>query len=153
LARARAFLAAAETDAAATKQAAAEEGERVRAAAEAEAATQTERATRRVADAEEGARIVRENVTAEVEKMQREAFTRNRASREEAVALLTKARSDADSVREEARLALERARTEVAGLARRRDDIVAQLGHLSGVIDALAVTERPNPSDAEEAQS
>ncbi len=41
---------------------------------------------------------------------------------------------------------LDRARAEVAQLARRRDDINAQLGHLSGVIEALAVSERPSPT-------
>ena len=44
---------------------------------------------------------------------------------------------------------LERARAEVAALASRRQDITTQLGHLSGVIDALAVPEKaatPDPS-------
>jgi hypothetical protein len=38
---------------------------------------------------------------------------------------------------------LERARAEVAVLAGRREDITRQLGHLSGVIEALAVPESP----------
>ena len=49
---------------------------------------------------------------------------------------------------------LERARSEVAALASRRQDITTQLGHLSGVIDALSVPDRaaaqgsPTPDDA-----
>lgn len=48
---------------------------------------------------------------------------------------------------------LERARSEVAALASRRQDITTQLGHLSGVIDALSVPDRaaaqgsPTPVD------
>ena len=42
---------------------------------------------------------------------------------------------------------LERARAEVSVLASRREDITKQLGHLSGVIDALAVPERTQPDD------
>ena len=59
------------------------------------------------------------------------------------MALLNQARADADAVRGDARAMMERARTEVSTLARRRDDINAQLGHLSGVIEALAFSERP----------
>lgn len=44
---------------------------------------------------------------------------------------------------------LDRARAEVASLASRREDITKQLGHLSGVIDALAVPERPTAGAAE----
>ena len=40
-------------------------------------------------------------------------------------------------------MAVERARDEVNTLAARRDDITRQLGRLSGVIEALAVPERP----------
>jgi hypothetical protein len=46
---------------------------------------------------------------------------------------------------------LERARAEVAVLAARREDITQQLGHLSGVIEALAVpTDRPSAPTAED---
>lgn len=38
---------------------------------------------------------------------------------------------------------LDRARAEVASLTSRREDIAKQLGSLSGVIDALSVSERP----------
>jgi hypothetical protein len=46
---------------------------------------------------------------------------------------------------------LERARSEVAALASRRQDITTQLGHLSGVINALAVPERSaDPPDTDD---
>jgi hypothetical protein len=57
------------------------------------------------------------------------------------------ARQRADTVRAEAQAAVERARAEVHTLAARRDAITAQLGNLSGVIDALAVSDDPTPSD------
>ena len=44
----------------------------------------------------------------------------------------------------EAQAAVERARAEVHLLAARRDDITAQLGNLSGVIEALSVNELAN---------
>ena len=75
--------------------------------------------------------------------MQQETWQKATATREEAIALLAQARAEADAVRGDARAMLERARGEVAALARRRDDISSQLGHLSGVIEALAVPERP----------
>ncbi|HEY3409299.1 MAG TPA: hypothetical protein VGK53_14095, partial [Propionicimonas sp.] len=99
----------------------------------------------RLAEAEAGAKMIRERTAADLEKLQRDTYEKSRASREEAVALLTQAREDADTARAEARALMDRARAEVATLARRRDDINAQLGHLSGVIEALAVSERPAP--------
>src|ERR1035438_4390504 len=53
------------------------------------------------------------------------------------------ARADADTSRAEARDLLTHARAEVKALAARRDDITAQLGNLSGVIEALAVPGPP----------
>ena len=51
---------------------------------------------------------------------------------------------------------LQRARAEVAKLASRRDNIASELGHLSGVIEALAVpvpivqdNDTDNPDNAE----
>jgi hypothetical protein len=64
---------------------------------------------------------------------------------EELVRTTAEARADADRIREEARAMLERARAEVASLASRREDITKQLGSLSGVIDALSVSERSEP--------
>ena len=46
---------------------------------------------------------------------------------------------------------LERARSEVAALASRRQDITTQLGHLSGVINALAVPEKSAENGAADA--
>jgi hypothetical protein len=40
---------------------------------------------------------------------------------------------------------LDRARADVAALTSRREDITKQLGHLTGVIDALAVPETAAP--------
>ena len=42
---------------------------------------------------------------------------------------------------------LTEAREEVAGLAKRRDTITAQLNNLSGVIEALAVSENPTQNE------
>ena len=50
-------------------------------------------------------------------------------------------------MRTQARRLLEEAREEVAVLARRRDAITGELGQLSGVIQALAVTDEPAGSD------
>jgi len=58
------------------------------------------------------------------------------------------ARQRADIVRAEAQAAVERARAEVHVLAARRDAITAQLGNLSGVIDALAVPEQPSTTES-----
>lgn len=55
---------------------------------------------------------------------------------------LAEARDEADQLRAQAREAVEAARAEVHTLAARRDDINTQLGHLSNVIEALAVPER-----------
>jgi hypothetical protein len=55
-------------------------------------------------------------------------------------------------MRAQARRTLEDARAEIALLARRRDGITAELGQLSGVIQALAVptpTQPPPPQDPE----
>ncbi|HMS35632.1 MAG TPA: hypothetical protein PKA93_00600 [Arachnia sp.] len=84
---------------------------------------------------------------ADLERSQKAAFERTRATREEAVALLAQARLDADGMRSHAREMLDAARSEVAGLAERRDNITAQLHNLSGVIEALAVNENPTPNE------
>ena len=71
--------------------------------------------------------------------MHREAHGYHRAARAEIVRASEEARERADAVRAEAQAAVERARAEVHTLAARRDAITAQLGELSGVIEALAV--------------
>jgi hypothetical protein len=85
--------------------------------------------------------MLRERVAAEVGQLQAEAHEHRRSVREEATTTLTAARADADTIRAEARDLLTQARAEVGVLAERRDDITAQLGYLSGVIEALAVPE------------
>lgn len=142
-ARAHALLAAAEKDAVQTRQRAEEEAQRLLETARTEAQAQEARATRRLADAESGAKLIRERAATDLEALQRETYESVRSTREEAIALLAQARIDADQARTEARSQLEKARAEVATLARRRDDINAQLGHLSGVIEALAVSDQP----------
>ena len=94
------------------------------------------------------AKVIRERTAAELEQLQRETWDKARTTRDEAVAMLAQAMVDADAVRTEARAMMDRARSEVAALARRRDDINAQLGHLSGVIEALAVPERQGGGDS-----
>jgi hypothetical protein len=56
-------------------------------------------------------------------------------------ALLADARAEAVQLRATARTLLTDARSEVDALARRRSAITAELGQLSGVIEALAVPE------------
>ena len=55
--------------------------------------------------------------------------------------MLADARAEADQLRTTARTLLADARAEVDALARRRTAITAELGQLSGVIEALAVPE------------
>ena len=55
---------------------------------------------------------------------------------------------DRDSGNFEALSALERARAEIAQLQTRRDGIAAELGQLSGVIEALSVPERDRTAEA-----
>jgi vacuolar-type H+-ATPase subunit H len=75
-----------------------------------------------------------------------------RRARAEGAQLVATARAQADEMRAQARRTLEDARAEIALLARRRDGITAELGQLSGVIQALAVptpTQPPPPQDPE----
>ena len=60
--------------------------------------------------------------------------------------MLTEAQADAEQSRTQARELLAAARAEVSALKQRRDEIAAELSQLSGVIEALAVSE----SDPEE---
>ena len=144
---AAAVLAAAEQAGARTTGRAEEEAGRTLAAAREEAAEIVARAERRLTEAREGAQVLRESTTAELDRLHRESLERHRLQRAELVALTDEARADADRIRSEAAEMLEQARAEVEALARRRSDITTQLGALSGVIDALAVpasgTEQP----------
>ena len=84
---------------------------------------------------------LRWSTAGEIERLQRETHESHRQAREQLVSSAAQAREEADRVRTEARAMLDRARAEVAALASRREDITKQLGHLTGVIDALAVPE------------
>ena len=77
--------------------------------------------------------------------MQRTADDELRRARTEGAALVADARQEADELRAQARRIVEDARAEVALLARQRDGITAELGQLSGVIQALAVP-HPHPT-------
>ena len=121
------------------------EAEQLLAEARDQADQHHERAERRLAEAESGARAVRERVAEQVGASQRELHQLRRTTRAEATELMASARAEADELRAAARQVLADARSEVASLARRRDAITAELGQLSGVIEALAVAEgRPD---------
>jgi len=88
--------------------------------------------------------------------LRQDTFEQTSLTRAEAVQLLREARNDADRVRREADEMLWKARAEVSRLAARRDNIASELGHLSGVIEALAVpvpivqdNDTDNPDNAE----
>jgi hypothetical protein len=136
-ARARAALEAATGEAAHIKAQAQQAGERLLRSARAEANAQETRARQRLTEAEAGVRLVHERSSADFEAMQREAYETALAAREEAVAVLTQARADADAVRADARSQMTRARDEVAVLTRRREEVTAQLGQLSGALRSL----------------
>ncbi len=78
--------------------------------------------------------------------MRAKASDELRRSREEAARELSEAQADAEQSRTQARELLASARAEVSALKQRRDEIAAELSQLSGVIEALAVSE----SDPEE---
>ena len=110
-------------------------------AAEAAAAALTEGAERRKAESEAHAHNLRALVADEIVAMRSEGAEALRRSREEAAQVLTDAQADADRVRSQARQVLADARAEADALRRRRDDIATELTQMSGVIEALAVSE------------
>ncbi|MBC7559524.1 MAG: hypothetical protein H7270_09240 [Dermatophilaceae bacterium] len=140
--QADAILDVAQRDTVATRERAAAHAARVIGEADLTAQAALERGQRRLDEAEAGARVLRERAAAEVLRLQTEAHDHRRAVRDEATTTLAAARADANTSRTHARDLLTQARAEVKVLAERRDDITAQLGHLSGVIEALAVPER-----------
>jgi hypothetical protein len=77
-----------------------------------------------------------------MERVQREARDARRSAMEEAARTLADARREADELRGSARSMLSEARGEVAALSAQRDAIAKELGDLSGVIEALAVSSR-----------
>jgi hypothetical protein len=142
-AQANAILEAADKDAVATRDHALAHAERVITEADLTVHAALERGQRRLDEAEIGARVLRQRAAETVSRLQREAHEHRRAVRDEATSTLAAAPADADTSRAEARDLLTHARAEVKVLAARRDDITAQLGNLSGVIEALAVPGPP----------
>ena len=119
--------------------------------AEEERTAKLARAQRRLDESEAGAKALRQRVADEVATAQSQALELRRTSRDEATRLVADARAEADHLRNQARAMLESARREVASLIERRKSITSELGHLSGVIDALAVGERGGPAGPDRA--
>lgn len=132
----------AESEATATRERAEAEAARIVADATDESERAVVRLERRRAEAESGAASLRALVAEEVTRSRAEAAEDRRRAREESLTLVTEGRAEADQLREGARRALERARAEIAQLQSQRDGIAAELGQLSGVIEALSVPER-----------
>jgi hypothetical protein len=142
---------AADEDARRSRESAHAAARRLREDAENLSAEAQDRAQRRLDEAERGARILGETVVTEVIRIQREAQDESRRLREEATAYLSDARTEADQLRAQARRSLDEAREEITILGRRRDEITAELGQLSGVIQALSVPAIPDrPTRQEE---
>ena len=70
-----------------------------------------------------------------------EAGDELRRSREEATRVLAQAQTESDRMRADAAAVLDQARTEATALRSQRDEIATELTHLSGVIEALAVSD------------
>ena len=138
-AEANAALVQADADAARIMAEATDESERA-----------VERLERRRTEAETGAASLRSLVAEEVTRSRATAAEDRRRAREESLALVAEGRAEADHLRESAQRALERARAEIAQLQTRRDGIAAELGQLSGVIEALSVPERGDASDPQQ---
>jgi hypothetical protein len=151
--RANAALDDAHEDAAVIRQQAGDDAEQILAEADAHARAAEERAQRRVAEAETGARTVRERAADDLARAQEEARELRRSARDEAARAIAEARSEADELRSKARSILAEARAEVAVLSAHRDEISKQLGDLSGVIEALAVAERPQTPSVNHSES
>ncbi|PZS17014.1 MAG: hypothetical protein DLM57_09160 [Pseudonocardiales bacterium] len=118
---------------------------RIVAEAEDTAAARLDRAERRLLEAEAGARAIREQVADELTKSQREIREVRRTANAEEIQRVQAARTEADEVRATARQLLADAKAEVAALAERRNAIAGELGNLSGVIEALAVSDAARP--------
>jgi chromosome segregation ATPase len=76
----------------------------------------------------------------EVTRTHQELAAARRAAKQEESELIAAARADADEMRSSARRMLNDARAELERLTQRRDAIAGELGNLSGVIEALAVS-------------
>jgi F0F1-type ATP synthase membrane subunit b/b' len=126
-------------DAERTREQATSDAARIVAEAEAEAKRRFERAERREAEAEAGARAVRAHVAEEVGRTQQEMFELRRVTKAEVAELMQRARADADEARSQARQSVADARAEMEELQVRRQAITLELGGLSGVIEALSM--------------
>ncbi|HEX8093417.1 hypothetical protein [Jatrophihabitans sp.] len=131
-------LAEAAAESAAVLARARQQAETILARAEEAVAGHHDRAERRLAEAEAGARAVREQVAEQVGQSHREMYESRRAAKAEAGALVGDARAEAEDLRAQAHQQLAEVRAEVALLTDRRDAIAAELGQLSGVIEALS---------------
>lgn len=145
--RAESLLSAAMTDAERTRQQAETEADLLLETVRVRTADESQRVEHRLIEAEATGKVLQEQARTVFVEAQKRSLERARTSRDEAVKLLESARVDADAIRSEARAMLEDARHEVSVLARRRADITTQLGHMKGVIDALAVSGRDQYRD------
>jgi len=148
-ARAHALLDAAEKDAVQTRQRAEEEAQRLLETAPSEAQAQEERAKRRLADAESGAKLIRETgrrrprgaPARDVRVRPRDAGRGDRRCSPRRGSTPTRLVRGARTARQRRAQKSPRLR----GVATTSNE---QLGHLSGVIEALAVPDEPgNPHD------
>ncbi|HEV2887797.1 MAG TPA: hypothetical protein VGX49_12855 [Jatrophihabitans sp.] len=113
------------------------------------AAGHHDRAERRLAEAEAGARAVREQVAEQVGQSHREMYELRRTAKAEASMLVSDARAEAEDMQTLAHRLLAEARAEVALLTERRNTIAAELAQLSGAIEALAGPDGgPSPAAA-----
>ncbi|PZS25494.1 MAG: hypothetical protein DLM58_22375 [Pseudonocardiales bacterium] len=147
---AAATLDRAAVDAIQIREEAAADARRIVGEAQDTAAARLDRAERRLLEAESGARAVREQVAAELAKAQREIHELRRAAKAEEAEAIGAARTEADAVRTSSRRLLAEAKAELAALSAQRDAIAGELGSLSGVIDALAVSDAPESARAKE---
>lgn len=149
-AQAEAFLVAAQSDAHFTRARARTEADQLVTDAQARAADESERVEWRLAEAEASGLLLQEQAQTVFAEAQQVSLERAKAARSEAMAMLSSAREDADAIRAEAGAMLDEARAEVARLAQRRVDITTQLGHMRGVIDALALSGHDHPHPNQE---
>src|SRR5579859_1469948 len=90
--------------------------------------------------------MVREQVADEVARTHSELHKLRRTAKQQEAEIIAAARAEDDEMRASARKMLADARAELAVLAERREAIAGELGNLSGVIEALAVTGPPQES-------
>ena len=135
--------------AAGPRQPASADAARIREDAEAAAAQAEERARHRLDEAEHGARTLREQVAAESSPSSAPPTTSCAVPAPRAPPSSPTPGPRPTSCARRRAVSLEDARAEIALLARRRDGITAELGQLSGVIQALAVP-HPHPPTTQE---